>query len=96
MSMLERLFERNEEKIKEVSTRISVVEGQSAISGMTYSFVVCTLAEAQAFGATSTEYRHISNARKSGEGVGVGTGLPAFYDVSSGVWVDMSGSPITV
>lgn len=96
MSMLEILFEKNDSKIEELSTRVSIVEGQSAVSGLTYSFVVCTLSEAQAFGATSTEYRHISDARKSGEGVGVGTGLPAFYDVSSGVWVDMLGSPITI
>ena len=96
MSMLEILFEKNGSKIKELSTKVSTIEGQSSVSGLTYSFVVCTLSEAQAFGTTSTEYRHISDARKSSEGVGFGTGLPAFYDVSSGVWVDMSGSPITI
>jgi len=54
------------------------------------------LAEALQFDTVNTEYRHITNARKSGEGVGVGTGLPAFYDISSGVWCDFMGNPIQV
>ena len=95
MSFLEEMFKENEKRIKKVTEKVSGFENGIAISGLTYGFVECTLSEAQAFSTTTLEYRHISDARKSGEGVGLGTGLPAFYDVSSASWVDLMGNVIT-
>lgn len=96
MSLIEELFKINKKSIKDLNTGIQDIKSTKQVSSFTNSFVSSTLAEAQAFSPVTTEYKHITNARKSGETAGNGTGLPAFYDISSGVWCDFTGSPIQV
>jgi hypothetical protein len=96
MSVIEELFEINKREIQQNRDDIKVIQQDKPVSGFTYGFIESTLAEALAFPTTTWEVRIITNARKSGEGAGVGTGLPAFYDPSSAAWLDFSGSAIIV
>jgi len=41
-------------------------------------------------GMSQFSARFVSNGRKAGEGVGVGTGVPAWYDPSSDAWLTFS------
>lgn len=96
MNLLEKLFDDNKKQISKVNEEVDIIRKQNTVSGISYGFVECTLSEAQAFTTLNFEVRFITNARKSGEGVGLGTGLPAFYDASSSSWLDFTGSVIQV
>ncbi len=95
MSLVEKLYNKNKKQIDEVNNKVNRLK-DSKTSGFTYGFVSSTLSEAQATTTTIFTLRFITDARKSGEGVGNGTGLPAFYDPDSSTWVDFSGVAITV
>lgn len=97
-SLLEKLFERNQELINKNTESISKVSEKSNVSGFTYSFIQSTYAEAVASNPSNYTIRFITNARKSGETAGNGTGLPAYYDpnILTPNWVDFSGNTIQV
>lgn len=90
------IFKENQAQIDSINEEVKSIKDSIVVSDFTYGFVKVTYAEAVALGVTKTQYYHITDARKSGEGAGNGTGLPAFYDESSSSWVDMLGNPITV
>ena len=94
-TIIEELFNRNKKRIEENAYEIGKIKN-NPVSSFTYSFAKSTLAEAQQFTLTDVQFRFITNARKSGEGAGLGTGLPAFYDPSSGNWKDFTGTDIIV
>lgn len=96
MSLIEELFLINKKEIQEVKEEFGGRIKTKNVSGITYSFVSCTLSQAQSFSASNGELRFITDARKSGETAGNGTGLPAFYDEGSLSWVDFLGTAITV
>ncbi len=95
-SILELAFAKNQERIDKINEDIKEQDSSYFVSQTTYSFVACTLAEALQFGDVPRQLRFITNARKSGEGVGAGTGLPAFYNDATNTWVDFMGNAITV
>lgn len=96
MFFIDELFKQNKRNIESFNNQFSDINSSKQVSSFTYCFVSCTLAEALQFDTVTTEYRHITDARKSGEGAGLGTGLPAFYDVDTSVWCDFMGNPIQV
>lgn len=77
---------------KEIESR---QDGQNQLSvlteraGQAFAFPTSTLANAPlaADGMATFAVRYISDGRKSGEGAGAGTGLPAWYDASSDSWL---------
>lgn len=98
MNLIEELFKKNKNYISQVDARLSKVSEDKEVSSFTYSFVKSTLAEANGFEPVDLQIRFITDARKSGEGAGNGTGLPAFWDYQSVTpeWVDFMGNPIQV
>lgn len=46
--------------------------------------------------AANGQFAFASNARKPGEGAGVGTGLPAFFDSATSTWLSYAGTALTV
>lgn len=98
ISLIEELFKKNKERIDNNKTSIDRLRESGEVSSFTYSFVQSTLTEANAFTPVDLQVRFITNARKSGEGVGAGTGLPAFWDYQAVTpqWVDFMGNPIQV
>lgn len=93
--MLDRLFKMQQTQIDGIQRDIDNTRSDSNTVGLAYSFIKSTLAEANATVITDFECRIITNARKSGEGAGLGTGLPAFFDPNSSSWLDFSGAAIT-
>lgn len=62
------------------------------ITGVAFQFPVSTLADAPlaADGMTTYACRFISNGRKIGEGAGVGTGCPCYYNPITDSWFTFS------
>lgn len=95
-TVLEELFDMQDAKIEALKTNLNERTNDNFASSFAYSFVDMTLAEATTFGTVPRRMYFITNARKSGETAGNGTGLPAFYDEDSASWVDFAGNAITV
>lgn len=77
---LSRQLQRNE-------TSLDNTAGET-ISGVAYQFPLSTLAAAPlaADGLVTYACRFISDGRKTGEGAGLGTGVPAYYDPTTDSW----------
>lgn len=58
-------------------------------SGEAFSLPISTLADAPlaADGMSTYACRFISNGRKGGEGAGLGTGLPCYYNPATDQWL---------
>lgn len=76
---------------EEVQTRRGETAKLNAIekAGEAFSFPISTLADAPlaADGMSTYACRFISDGRKGGEGAGLGTGLPCYYNPVTDQWL---------
>lgn len=95
--MIEQIYNDLQNGLASLRRDMREISQNSDVVGAAYGFPVSTLANAPlaADGQITYAVRFISDARKSGEGVGLGTGLPAFYDPASDSWLDFTGVGIT-
>lgn len=78
-------------QLKQQETTVQNTAGEN-VTGVAFQFPISLLADAPLAvdGMTTYACRFISDGRKSGEGAGTGTGVPAFYDPTTDTWLNFS------
>lgn len=89
MSAFELIWRELNRQTQNLAINLDDTAGEN-ISGVAFQFPVSTLATAPlaADGMTTYAARFISDGRKSGEGAGLGTGVPAYYDAATDSWLN--------
>lgn len=98
--MIEAVWKRLGERIDRIDARFEKQYNRTEQSMIGQGIAACTLANVPASPAGTltdgTTLRFISNGRKVGEGVGAGTGVPAYYDPVSTNWLRISDDAIVI
>ncbi len=86
------IWELLRDDINTLTRRVDKTEKRSGIANTTFAFESSTLVNAPlaAQGMTTSAVRWITDGRKGGEGVGVGTGIPAYYNPATDEWLRFS------
>lgn len=89
--LIELVWKRLDERLARAETQREETAGES-IAGEAFQFPISTLADAPlaADGLVTYACRFISDGRKIGEGAGVGTGVPCYYDPTTDTWYTFS------
>lgn len=84
------------DKIKRLEKRLNNITNLSRRSEITGGFIRRTAAELAALTAYNGMVAYCTDGRKSGEGAGNGTGVPVYYDETTGDWlVFRDGTAVT-
>lgn len=92
-SAVDAMFANLSRQVASNRQRIGALENLE-LAGSAFSMPISTLADAPlaANGLTTYAMRFISNGRKGGEGAGLGTGVPAYYNPATDTWLTFSGN----
>lgn len=93
LDMLQIVWDELQVQIDSLRSDMNALLARSERAETAGGMATSTLAAAPLFatgGVGDGDFLFISNGRKSGEGVGAGTGIPAYYNAATDSWLRFS------